>query len=94
MKTGTTTSEARQGLTCSDLFSISYDEYRAEDGSRLKREYGETPNGTPINGRWVLRGPDGEWIDFDQYRHDIACHYCLNLLENAKGGSQSPDPKA
>ena len=82
MKTGITTSEARKGLTCSDLFSISDDEYRGEDGTTLKREYGETPNDNPLNGRWVLRAPDGEWIDFNQYRHDIACHYDLNLLEN------------
>ena len=82
MKTGTTTSEARQGLTCSDLFSISDDEYQGENGTTLKREYGKTPNGNPLNGRWVLRNSNGKWIDFDQYRNDLACNYRLNLLEN------------
>jgi hypothetical protein len=65
------------------LFHISDDEYRGEDGTTLKREYGETPNGNPLNGRWVLRGPDGERIDFDQYRHDLASRYRLNLLNTS-----------
>lgn len=42
-----------------------------DDGYRMQREYGETPNGNLIAGRWVLRGPECQWIDVDQYRHDL-----------------------
>ncbi len=37
----------------------------------MQREYGKTPNGNNMNGRWVLRH-DGDMLDFDQYRHDLA----------------------
>lgn len=37
----------------------------------MQREYGFTPNGNPIGGRWVLRNA-GEWVDVDQNRHDLA----------------------
>jgi hypothetical protein len=49
----------------------SQDNYIGDGGYRMQREYGLTPNGNSIAGRWVLRGPDTEWIDFDQYRHDL-----------------------
>lgn len=44
---------------------------RAENGVTARREYGLTPNGNPISGRWVLRDAGGRWIDFDQYQHDL-----------------------
>lgn len=47
-------------------------QYQAEDGRSMSREYGETPNGNPLGGRWVLRSPTEEFLDFDQYRHDLA----------------------
>lgn len=45
---------------------------RTESGFEMKREHGTaSPNGNPINGRWVLRDPAGNFVDFDQYRHDL-----------------------
>ena len=55
------------------------DVYVSEDGFRMAREQGLTPNGNPIGGRWVLRGPQGEWIDVDQYRHDLAPRHGFDL---------------
>ncbi len=52
---------------------INWDETEYHgDGMIMKREHGKTPNGDEIDGRWVLRMDDGTWIDFDQYRHDLA----------------------
>lgn len=42
------------------------------DGWLMRREYGNTPNGNPVDGRWVLRNERGEWVDFDKYRNDLA----------------------
>jgi hypothetical protein len=39
-------------------------------GYTLKREYGKTPNGNDLNGKWVLR-IGGVFVDFDQYRSDL-----------------------
>ena len=44
--------------------------YYSDDYWTLAREYGRTPNGTMINGSWVLRNK-GEWVDFSQYRVDL-----------------------
>jgi len=44
--------------------------YYSDDYWTLAREYGRTPNGTLINGSWVLRNK-GEWVDFSQYRVDL-----------------------
>lgn len=47
--------------------------YLYEDGSFMRREYdGLTPNGNPIHGVWVLRERFGKFIDYDQYRNDLA----------------------
>lgn len=54
------------------LAETGLDEYRSEDGHVMRREEGTTPNGNPISGRWVLRAPGGEWLDFDKYRSDLA----------------------
>lgn len=48
--------------------------YQADNGYTMRREHGLTPNGNPLNGRWVLRDADGKFIDFDQYRHDLIEH--------------------
>ena len=51
---------------------VNDDLYHADDGRSVGREYGMTPNGNLLNGRWVLRSADGDFLDFDQYRHDLA----------------------
>lgn len=50
-------------------------------GYTLKREYGKTPNGNDLNGRWVLRNPHGVFIDFDQYRNDLIERHKLAIIE-------------
>jgi hypothetical protein len=47
-------------------------EYRSKTGYVLRRENGVTPNGNPIADRWVLRDGNGQMLDFDQYRNDLA----------------------
>lgn len=64
--------------------------YRFEDismtvyegfGHVIAREYHtETPNGNPMNGRWVLRDADGTLIDFDKYRSDLAERNNIQLI--------------
>ena len=53
---------------------IQYDlhKYASEDGWLIRREWGDTPNGNPLDGRWVLRNEKGEWVDFDAYLNDLA----------------------
>ena len=46
-------------------------QYRSHSGFTAMIEDGLTPNGNPIGSRWVLRDPDGNWVDVDQYRHDL-----------------------
>jgi hypothetical protein len=48
------------------------DEFLSEDGYVMSREFGKTPSGNELRGRWVLRNADGAWVDFDQYRSDLA----------------------
>lgn len=67
------------GIKSVDFIGISESEYKAADGSTLKREYGETPNGKTMNGRWVLRNSEGKFLTFDRYRNDIAEEYGLKL---------------
>jgi hypothetical protein len=46
--------------------------YVAPCGSTMEREpEGESPNGNRFAGRWVLRDKDGNYLDHDQYRHDM-----------------------
>lgn len=62
--------------------SINDNEYLAHDMSMsMKREYGETPNGNNLSGRWVLRDAKGIMLDFDQYRNDLAERHFLDLLK-------------
>lgn len=60
--------------TCTDASCMRRtvgDSFIAESGHRMQREYGLTPNGNSVRGRWVLRGPGDEWIDVDQYANDL-----------------------
>lgn len=45
--------------------------FRALDGSSLSREYGNSPNGNPFDGKWVYRDNKGNVVDHDRYRNDI-----------------------
>lgn len=67
---------------------VSDNEYRSDIGLLLKREYGKTPNGNEVNGRWVLRSSDGEWIDMDKYSNDLADRNNLDLYTAQKEENQ------
>lgn len=54
------------------LNKMSENLFYAADGRIMGREYGAAPNGNPLGGRWVLRSVKGDFIDFDQHRHDLA----------------------
>lgn len=58
-------------VTIAVLHEVAEEVFEANDGRRLAREFGATPNGNPLHGRWVLRSADGSFLDFDQYRHDL-----------------------
>ena len=58
-----------------NMRQTSEDDCIGDGGYRMQREYGLTPNGNSIGGSWVLRGPDAEWIDWDQYRHDLLARH-------------------
>lgn len=58
------------------LMKITETSYRSGDGHTMSREYGKTPNGyNDLGGMWVLRAPDGSWIDYDKYSSDLAESY-------------------
>lgn len=57
----------------------SEDNYVADSGYRMQREYGLTPKGHSISGRWVLRAPDATWIDCDHYRHQLLARHGFGL---------------
>jgi hypothetical protein len=51
---------------------VGLDSYATASGFTMAREQNTlTPNGNPVSGRWVLRSPDGSYIDCDQYQHDL-----------------------
>jgi len=54
------------------LIKVADQKYVSEDFWMMRREWGDTPNGNPLGGRWVLRDEKGNWIDFDQYSNDLA----------------------
>lgn len=70
---------ALEGATAPILHQVNDDLFHADDGRRMEREYGETPNGNPLGGRWVLRSGDAEFLDFDKYRHDLAERHGLRF---------------
>lgn len=64
-------------------------EYRLVIGSRivgsLKRVDPDdvdhiTKNGNDITGLWALRDADGTFIDYDQYRFDIAARFGFEIV--------------
>jgi len=62
------------------MASVSDTEWRAPDGEYvMRRENGLTPNGNPLNGRWVLRDAGGAFLDFDRYSNDLAERHNLRL---------------
>ena len=63
--------------------------YKSIDGLTVKREDGLTPNGNELNQRWVLRDKDDNFIDFDQYRHDLAERNNFRLTLNPENYSNS-----
>ena len=62
------------------MIEINVDHYVSVDGEIVMfREYGRTPNGNEIYGRWVLR-QSGFFIDYNQYRFDMAAAHNLKLV--------------
>jgi hypothetical protein len=62
------------------LIETSPELYKSECGEyTMQREYGETPNGNDLGGRWVLRNSSGRMVDFDQYRNDLAARNSLTI---------------
>jgi hypothetical protein len=56
--------------------------YRWPCGHTMCREHeGESPNGNPFGGSWVLRDPAGAFVDYDRYRHDIIPRHGLADIE-------------
>lgn len=53
------------------MIRINDDRYEGQ-GLVMAREYGKTPNGNNMNGRWVLRDANAAMVDFDQYSNDLA----------------------
>lgn len=54
------------------IFESIEEEYLSWDGQRISREYGTTPNGNDLAGKWVLRDAQGTFVDFDKYVIDLA----------------------
>lgn len=55
--------------------------YISAEGVTVAREEGTlTPNGNPMNGRWALRDQNGNLVDFDRCRNDLAERNSLNLV--------------
>ncbi len=54
--------------------------YRSPNGFVMQRERDtKTPNGRPMGGKWVLRNPKGELLDFDVSRNSLAERHCMSL---------------
>jgi hypothetical protein len=64
---------------------INDDCYKSKEETHiLQREYGFTPYGNPLCGKWVY-SVYHNFVDFDQYRNDIAERHNLTLVNNTKG---------
>lgn len=63
------------------MIQVARDEYQSECGKTLKREDGQTLNGNPIGGNWVLRNKNGVYMDHHQYRNDLASWFGLTLQD-------------
>jgi len=53
--------------------------YSNDLGYTLGREYGKTPNGNNMRGRWVLRDNNSKMLDFDRYINDISERHEIKL---------------
>jgi len=50
-------------------------------GFTMVREFHtETPNGNLMGGRWTLRNDEGDLIDFDGFRSDLAQRNGIELI--------------
>lgn len=45
--------------------------YEFTTGHVMEREYGKTPTGNLVGGRWVLRDAAGFFVDIDRFRNDL-----------------------
>lgn len=64
------------------VFIPTVEVYRWPCGHTMRREHvGESPNGNPFGGSWVLRDPSGAFVDYDRYRHDIIPRHRLADIE-------------
>ena len=52
-------------------------DYVYENGYKVGRENGYTPNGNKIDYRWVLRDNEGNFIDIDTYLNDMTERHSL-----------------
>lgn len=62
---------------------VDHNTYVNDEGWTLEREEGASPAGNQFGRRWVLRDPDGEYVDHDQYRNDLAEEHDL-ILRNKR----------
>lgn len=63
---------------------VTPDEYRSGSGMTLRREFGRTPGGNDLGGRWVLRSAKGKMLGFGAYRNDLADEFGLTLEGNPR----------
>lgn len=59
---------------------VTAEQYKTQGGATLRREYGVTPNGNALNGRWVLRDEAGRMLDHDKYINDLSERWNIKLL--------------
>lgn len=69
-------------MTKKTLHRTTGEHYESACGLSLQREHGQTPNGNSLSGRWVLRN-HGAFVDFDQYRNDLAERHNFEVGEQA-----------
>ena len=62
------------------MVEIEKDKYSTCTGFSVQRESGLTSNGNPFKDRWVLRNPDGLFVDLDQYRSDLFDRHMFKTL--------------
>lgn len=61
--------------------SVLDDMYVFPDNSTLRRESGKTPEGNDMNGQWVYRDANGNFVEYSTYRHDLADRFNLVLYK-------------
>jgi hypothetical protein len=69
-------------MTVAFIEKVENQLYESECGWKMARENGDTPNGNPLNGYWVLRNPAGEFIDYDRYRSDLMSRNAVKYYFN------------